>query len=157
VSVPSRPPPDPASLYVVDFEVRKEGWSWYQLDDGNKIRSRVILVSVRAVKPTLKKGEFVAPETSITVKVDSPPNRRGPKGSNPTPEELSDPKGHGGEEVEINNSNEPWNEYRVGGNVLRLQMKLVLNRVWRLKDRFDPVGDPVYVVNFGVNTTIEMV
>ena len=157
MSVPNLPPSDPTKLYVVDFEVRKEGWSWYQLDDGNKIRARVMLISVRASQPNLKQQESVAPETNIIVKVDSPPNRRGPIGSNPTPEELSDPKGHGGEEVEIDSSNEPWNEYRVGRNALRLRMKLVLNRVWRIKGRFDPIGDPVYVVNFSVNTTIEKV
>jgi hypothetical protein len=155
VLAPDRPPVDPASLYILDFEVRKEGWSVYALDDGNKIRARAMLVSVRGEHATPQEGDVMIPETSVTVKVDSPPNRRGPKGSNPTPEELADPKTHGGEEVDVSNSNEPWNEYRIVGAAFKVRMKLVLNRVFRIRERFDVVGDPVYVVNFSINTTIE--
>jgi hypothetical protein len=150
-----RPPPDPATLHIVDFEIDREEWSVYNLEDGNKIRARVILVSVRATRIPPQKGDLIAPETNVQVKVDSPLNRRGPKGSPATPEEISDPKGNGGVEVRILNSNEHWNEYHLIGSGIRVRVKLVLNRIFRIKDRYDNVGDPVYVVNFSIVPFVE--
>jgi hypothetical protein len=151
MSALSQPPQvDPATLYNLDFDIVKENWSVYNLEDGNKIRARVMLVSIKGQRVPPQKGDLVAPETSLTLKIDAPPNRRGPKGSPATPEEINDPKNHNGTEVGILNSNEPWNEYHVSNTDIRIRVKLVLNIVWRIKDRFDNLGDPVYVVNFTV-------
>jgi hypothetical protein len=156
VQAPSQPPPpDPATLHIVDFNIEREEWSIYNLEDGNRIRARVILVSIRTPRIPPQKGDLIAPETNVQIKVDSPLNRRGPKGSAATPEEVSDPKGHGGIEVHVLNSNEPWNEYQLVGSEIKMRVKLVLNRIFRIRDRYDNVGDPVYVVNFSIVPFIE--
>jgi hypothetical protein len=147
LSAPSQPV-DPASLYFLDFEVKKEGWSVYNLEDGNKIRARAIVTSIRGQRIPPQKGDLIAPETNITSKVDSPPNRRGPKGSPATPEELNNPKNYGGVEVGIVSSSEPWNEYHLIGTDVTIRTKLILNRAFRIGNRYDNFGDPIYVINF---------
>ncbi len=157
MSAPSAEPiSDPSQLRILDFEIETiEGWSTYNLEDGNKIRARAVLLSVRGSSVNPKKGDVIAPETNVTVKVDSPPNRRGPKGSPATPEELNDPKGHGGVEAGITASSEPWNQYHLVGSNVRIRIKLVANHVWRIESRYDNLGDPVYVVTFSIIPSIE--
>jgi hypothetical protein len=67
--------------YVVPFNIVHEDWSVYSLEDGNTLRARVILVSLRSSEVPLKKGVDVKLETQVIVKADVPPNRRGPPGS----------------------------------------------------------------------------
>lgn len=156
MSVPNpQLPIDPSSLFNLDFDVMQEGWSVFNLEDGNKIRARCVLVSVRAQRVPPQKGDLVAPETQVILKVDSPPNRRGQKGGPASPEELADPKSHGGIEVGVVTSSEPWNEYHIKETPIRLSTKLILNRVWRIDERYDNVGDPVYVVRFTIIPTID--
>lgn len=88
-------------------------------------------------------------------RVDAPPNRRGQKGHPATQEELSDPKNHGGAEISIRSSREPWNEYHFVGTDRRLRVKIIVNRVWRIQDRFDAKGDPVYVINLTTLPVLE--
>jgi len=46
--------------------------------------------------------------------------------------------------VEVGQTNEKWNEYLLDdGSVLK--MKLVLKKVFRVIDQYDPDGNPVYV------------
>lgn len=71
------------------------------------------------------------------------------------PEEVSDPLNHGGLEVSVIGSSEPWNEYAFDESG-KIKLKFVLNKVWRLKDRYDNVGDPVYVTNFIVVNNLEL-
>jgi hypothetical protein len=132
-----------------------EGWSQYNLEDGNKLRARVILLGVRGPNLPPQKGDPIQFETNVNLKVEAPVNRRGPKGVPATPEEIADPMKHGGEPVNTLTSNEPWNEYHLKGSTIRIRLKLSLNRVWRIVDRFDNNGDPVYVVNFGTIPFIE--
>jgi hypothetical protein len=155
VSVPNSAPVDASLLFVLDFDVMHEDWSVFALEDGNKIRARCILASVRGQRVPPQKGDLVAPETQVIVKVDSPPNRRGKKGAPATPEEISDPRGHGGIEVGVLRSTEPWNEYHIKGSQIRIRTKLIMNRVYRIDERYDNLGDPVYVVNFTIIPTIE--
>lgn len=47
--------------------------------------------------------------------------------------------------VEVNQANERWNEYLLEDGTL-LKMKLVLTKVLRVDDEYDPEGNPVYVI-----------
>lgn len=47
--------------------------------------------------------------------------------------------------VEINQASERWNEYLLEDGVV-LKIKLVTTKVYRLEDRFDKEGNPVYFV-----------
>lgn len=63
---------------------------------------------------------------------------------------MSDKIKVGGKEVdaelvEVAQAREVWNEYLLDdGSVLK--MKLVLKKVYRLLNQFDPQGNPVYLV-----------
>lgn len=149
------PLPDVTSLYNLDFEVLQEGWSVYELEDLNKIRARVILQQIRGPNLPPKKGDRLGFSTNVIIIVDAPPSNRGPKGIPATQEEITNPKEHGGVEIAVRSSREPWNEYRIVGSNIRVRLKMVLNRVWRIQNRYDQLGDPVYVVNQTVLPIIE--
>ncbi len=47
--------------------------------------------------------------------------------------------------VEVNQSNERWNEYLCEDGTV-LKMKLVLKKVLRVDDQYDAEGNPLYVM-----------
>lgn len=147
--------PSTSAYYSVPFSIVSENWSSYAFEDGNKLRGRVILVSLKSSQLPIRKGVVMNTETQVIIKADVPPNRRGPPGHPALPEEVSDPLNHGGLEVSVIGSSEPWNEYAFDESG-KIKLKFVLNKVWRLKDRYDSVGDPVYVTNFIVVNNLEL-
>lgn len=46
--------------------------------------------------------------------------------------------------IEVSQSNEKWNEYLLDDGTV-LKMKLVLKKVLRATDTYDPDGNPIYV------------
>lgn len=50
-----------------------------------------------------------------------------------------------GEDLDFETVKEDWNEYRLSDGTT-LKVKIVLTGVRRLKDRYTPTGDPVYVI-----------
>jgi len=150
-----QPPADLTKLQILDFDVMQEGWSTYDLEDGNRMRCRIVLLQMRAPDIQPKKGDPIAPQISQHVIVDVPPNRRGSPGHPATQEEVAKPKEHGGEEVAIRSSSEPWNEYHITNTNVRLRVKIIVNRIWKIRDRFDQNGDPVYVVTSTVIPVFE--
>ena len=44
---------------------------------------------------------------------------------------------------------------RITGTNIRLRVKMIANRVWKIRDRYDQNGDPVYLVNFTVIPVFE--
>jgi hypothetical protein len=77
------------------------------------------------------------------------------EGHQALPEEVSDPINHGGFEISVAQSSEPLNGYYVVSKI-KVKLKLVLNKVWRLKDRYDSMGDPVYVANFTILNSLDI-
>lgn len=53
---------------------------------------------------------------------------------------------HGGEEVDFDVIREDWNTYKLKDGAT-LKVKLVLAGVVRLKNKYDPMGNPVYMIN----------
>ena len=51
-----------------------------------------------------------------------------------------------GEEIDFDVVGEDWNTYRLKDGTV-LKVKLVLVGVVRLKDKYDPMGNPVYMIN----------
>ena len=59
-----------------------------------------------------------------------------------------------GEQVEINQSSEHWNQYLLeDGSVLKL--KSVATKIVRLKDQYDPIGNPVYFLQSNNVVTVD--
>jgi len=50
-----------------------------------------------------------------------------------------------GEPIDFNIVKEDWNEYRLSDGTV-LKVKLILTGVLRLKNQYDPIGNPVYVI-----------
>ena len=52
----------------------------------------------------------------------------------------------GGEEVDFDVIREDWNTYKLKDGTT-LKVKLVLVGVVRLRNKYDPLGNPVYMIN----------
>ena len=51
-----------------------------------------------------------------------------------------------GEAVDFDVVKEDWNEYRLADGTV-LKVKLILTGVLRLKNQYDPIGNPVYAIS----------
>jgi len=71
---------------------------------------------------------------------------RGDRNNEPKPDEYMKLPGY---EVKIDRNDEKWNVYRIlrSGQIIR--MRLIVNRIQRVKDRFDKDGMPFYIINSG--------
>lgn len=72
--------PSTSVYYSAPFSIVSENWSSYTFEDGNKLRGRVILVSLKSSQLPIRKGVVMSTETQVIIKADVPPNRRGPPG-----------------------------------------------------------------------------
>ena len=64
----------------------------------------------------------------------------------------------GGEEVEalpieINQTNEHWNQYLLDDGTV-IKMKLVATKVLRVDNKYDPEGNPLYIIQSTNITTV---
>lgn len=142
----------------VDFEIEKEVWNVYELLEGRHrvtLKMRSILTKLLkprimkdeppppGVPPGAKKVEFQMSFKNIVIVSDCPPDLMG-KPSPPIPQaEFQElPR----EEIEFNAFYEDWNVYRVKTPSMKIQVKLVVSSVERVKGRFDQFGYPIYNV-----------
>lgn len=126
-----------------DFKTLTEGWSEYSLEDGTVIRTRVILSKVIS---KVKGGiDFRLSEQSYAASF-SPQKLKGPVGSSKIlPEEIAKiAESLKKEDMDIIISKEYWNEYELSTGD-KVYSKAVLVSA-SLTDRYDDIGDPIYVV-----------
>jgi len=137
----------------LDFKIVKEEWNEYELKGDIKLRGRAFLTRLAENKnaPTpsnLKKGEQSIQMTFSVEKkfqVFAPPILKGqPTKPIPRLDQIPEDKK---EEIELLTYSEPWNVYEVLKNGGILKMKLVVSKVWKIKDTFDAFGEPYCVVN----------
>ena len=135
-----------------EFNILKEDWNTYRLEDGAVLKVRQILVKI-AKQPMIDPAE---PSMSIEMSnlltaIFPPANLRGvPSSQQYGPQELS-------QSVVLPNmkcvpTNEVTNEYMTKSGVKMLFQIAALN-VART-NKFGPSGDPVYVVNAQTNVQI---
>lgn len=139
----------------VSFEIEKEVWNVYELDDRSIIKMRCILVKLlKSLKPTMISPQPDVPQKAMALKFQSvfqnmvtvtksPPELMGKPTRPLTPQELVKLK-----KIEVGYTPylEGWNIYRLpDGN--KLKVKLVVSSVYRILKRFDPFGYPLYYVN----------
>jgi len=74
------------------------------------------------------------------------------KNNAPNPEEYKTLPNY---EIKINQSNEPFNSYRIMKNGQVVKIKLVITKISRVVDRFDNDGLPIYLVTSGPMIHIE--
>lgn len=136
--------PLPDDFEEVDFEIVEEHWNEYELSDGNRIRSRLILHKL--VRDPNNPTQFSVNASQPVHIVFAPAANRGEKNNQPTPQEIpSLPT----VEVRAVRNNEQFNIYRITRNGQTVRLRLTVARINRVQDRFDNDGMPFYVINAG--------
>uniref|UniRef100_A0A7C2BLK9 Uncharacterized protein n=1 Tax=Thermosphaera aggregans TaxID=54254 RepID=A0A7C2BLK9_9CREN len=124
----------------VDFEIASEGWNLYEVEDGTKLRVRVILKTV--IKFGMGKYQFGVEQIIGTAFV--PERLRGPPSARKySPEELS--QNIEKEDLAFKTLKETWNVYRLsdGGT---LSVKAEVSQINKTK-LFNEIGEPIYTLN----------
>ncbi len=136
----------------LDFKIIKEDWNEYNLKGDIKLRGRAFLTRLAENKnapppPDLKPGETTM---QFTFSVEKKFQIFAPqllKGAPTKPihrlDQIPDEKK---EEIEVLTYSEPWNVYEVLKNGGIIKMKLVVDKVYKIKDTFDNFGEPYCVV-----------
>jgi hypothetical protein len=150
----------------VDFEIEKEVWNVYELEDGKHrvtLRMRTILTKLlkpRLVEPerqplfgipkgmsrvpqNVRKEEYQMSFQNIVVVASCPPELMGIPSPPIPPNELNQLPT---EEVTFNAFNEEWNIYKIPESGLKLKIKLVVSSINKPKDAFDQFGYPLYII-----------
>jgi hypothetical protein len=124
----------------IEFEIIKENWNEYQLNDESKLKARIILTRVfRENSPNQFGFEFSNP---IFV-VSCPIEKRGKKNDEPKQADFDMIEK---EEVTIISDYEKWNEYKIKDLEKTLRIKYSVSTIQRLKGKYDNNGYPFYIV-----------
>lgn len=141
-----------SDLDNLEFKIIKEQWNEYELKDGTKIRGRIFLTRISENKNTprpqnLKPGEQVVDyqfQIQNHFEVFTPKNLLGiPTLPLPAVNEISESMK---ELVESLTYNEPWNTYEIIKNGTIIKVKLVVNDIYKVKDKYDALGNPYYLL-----------
>jgi len=120
----------------MDFEVIKEPWNIYSLEDGTFLKIKVILIKVMQ---DIEKGSYAVNTTNALGILSPNVNKKAP--STNSEDKL---------EIEMKDMNfkvveESWNEYKLeDGNILKI--KPAIAAIDRTKF-YDVKGDPNYLIN----------
>jgi hypothetical protein len=140
-------------LRELEFEIVKECWNTYVLADQTRVKGRIILVKLLADKTPLFTVSPTGPSQQAAVKpvfthvfaISAPLNMKGKPGNPPTQEEISTTHLRG-QLVEIVESNEGWNTYRIVESGETLSVKMNVAYAYRIPGRYDPDGEPLYIM-----------
>jgi len=136
----------------LDFDIEREVWNIYELGDRSRIKMRTILVKL--LRSRARRAEKAMPEAreivefqgkfqNIVTVVSCVPTLLGPPSPPIPPQEIASlPK----DEVTYTPYQEDWNIYRLPDGA-KLKVKLVVSAVYRVKDKYDELGYPIYSVN----------
>ena len=122
---------------IIDFDVIRENWNEYLIEDGTKLRVKFIMIKVLKNK---NMGEDYRFNCTHVIGITSPLNRSG------QPSVIHDPKevlnsiiqeDIGFKEIKVD-----WNEYRLKDNN-KIMAKPVITLIQKT-DKFDEFGDPIY-------------
>jgi hypothetical protein len=156
---------DPQQLAFVAFDVEKEPWNKYKLQDGSLLKTKFILINILApkgidsvIKNAKEKGEValdLAIQSSTIVGVEVQPNLIGkPMNIVCSAQELEESIIESDLEVEA--ISESQNRYVIhfkDSGDAELKMKVSPVRVSKTS-KFDQYGIPLYVVNFNAEARI---
>lgn len=128
---------------IIDFEVVKEPWNIYKLQDETILKTRFILINVVMEGIDEAKNPIYYINSDTVLGVISPDSLIGePSEKRYTSEERVDAIE---QELNFEQIHEEWNEYQLKDDVT-LKVKLVLTKVARTSLR-DSRGQPVYLVS----------
>lgn len=127
----------------MDFEVLREPWNKYSVDDGSYVKARFVITKFKKREPTTadEKLGYGFEGQNMVVAYNVPAGLKGtPSTVAYSPKELSE----GAEEMRYSIVSEEWNEYVTeDGATLRVKNNVT---VIARTNKFDRNGDPIYVV-----------
>jgi hypothetical protein len=128
----------------IEFEVLREPWNKYSVDDGSYIKTRFIVTKFRKREPTTseEKMQYGFEGQNLMVAYNVPQELKGPPSTKTfSPDELRQKS----TDMRYSTVYEDWNEYVLeDGTAVRIKNTVV--EIIR-SDKTDRSGDPVYVVN----------
>ncbi len=144
------------NLLVLDFKVIKEFWDVYDLNDGTKLKNRVILTGVKKLNisstnidndnKSNKNNEYEFDFQSIQSFIFSEKSKGNPHTNFYKKQELDTSY-----KIEIPHSaiSEKWNEYLVNDDGTKLKLKSTVTDV-KKSNIFLQNGDPIYNVRIKI-------
>ena len=144
------------NFIVLDFKVVKEFWDVYDLNDGTKLKNRVILTGVKKLNSNSinignngknnKNNEYEFDFQSIQSFIFSEKSKGNPHTNFYKKEELDTSY-----KIEVPHSviSEKWNEYAVKDDGTRIKLKSTVTDV-KKSNIFLQNGDPIYNVRIKI-------
>jgi hypothetical protein len=141
------------NFIVLDFKVVKEFWDVYDLNDGTKLKNRVILTGVKKLNSNSinignndKNNEYEFDFQSIQSFIFSEKSKGNPHTNFYKKEELDTSY-----KIEVPHSviSEKWNEYVVKDDGTRIKLKSTVTDV-KKSNIFLQNGDPIYNVRIKI-------
>lgn len=135
----------------LNFEIIREPWNSYELDDGPNLKTRLILKRVYRKMEEDKPGYDVDAQ-NLTVLTHVPNDLKGKSSKKKlSPKEIQAAVIR--DDVRYTTLREEWNEYIVEDGA-RIRLKLTVMNVGKTS-QFDQNGDPIYLVNTSVIANIK--
>ena len=144
------------NLLVLDFNVVKEFWDVYDLNDGTKLKNRVILTGVKKLNinsididndgKSNKSNEYEFDFQSIQSFIFSEKSKGNPHTNTYKKQELDASYTI---EVPYSAVSEKWNEYTVNDDGTKLKLKSTVTDV-KKSNIFLQNGDPIYNVRIKI-------
>lgn len=155
--------PIPSKAMFLDFEIEREEWNKYLLEDGTLLRVKLILTGTLIDKNIEELAKEAKSAQKLTIgfairsrnifAVEPPPELRGPPDSKRySPEELraSIVK----EELDFETKRETWNSY-LFENGIRMKARISPTSV-NMTSKFDSGGMPVYFVDSAIDVKLKL-
>ena len=140
----------------VEVDPINEPWNKYELEDGSRIRSRLIVTKILWPKGSMIKDQAkleIGVSFQKIVVVFSPSQLKGTPNPNPP----------GADEVlrsdrkrtlcGITKKSEDWNVYRMADKRGIIKMMNLVSEIYRVDNLFDSTGSPYYLVNSTITIT----
>jgi hypothetical protein len=130
----------PLTYEYVDFEIANEEWNLYEIEDGTRLRARIVLKTV--IK--FEEGRYQFGVEQITGIAFVPEKLRGPPSTQRySAQELA--KNIEIEDLRFKILKDNWNVYRLSDG-LTVSIKCELTQINKTK-LFNEFGEPIYTVN----------
>ena len=129
----------PLDYSVVEFEPLEEKWNEYEFSDGTKIKFRVVLMRLTLERNAPPNQYNVNANNLVTVFASS--SERGEPSAPMTSNDIEQAEKF---EVRPITTNENWNSYRIISTDDIIKIKYVASTFFRLKDKYDQFGEPMY-------------
>lgn len=147
----------------VGFEIEREGWNWYSIEDGTLLRGRVLLLNVRMegkldemvnqLKPRQKRKLGLGLNLRHVYSVESPSRLLG--NSDPKTYTVAELKSSiVKEDMNFETRRELWNIYKLA-NGITAKIRLSPTTINRT-DKFDRAGIPIYTIDATVHVKFEL-